>query len=141
MTIIRPPTMSVEKARSVAEQTVLPKLENATVSRQIYNNLPIPVFINEVFGNQLAPDFVVNPSVSNTQDLVTMRLNSLMSKQDAPVNTLEDLMGKKVAVVKGTTTEKVLDAALKQTATDAEVVFYQAPSSTPPTGWSTFKIR
>ena len=47
---------------------------------------------------------------------------SLMSQQSAPVDMLEDLMGKKVAVVKGTTTEKVLDAALKQTATDAEVV-------------------
>lgn len=47
---------------------------------------------------------------------------SLMSLQDAPVNTLDDLAGKKVAVVQGTTTEKVLDAALKQTATDAEVV-------------------
>lgn len=47
---------------------------------------------------------------------------SLLSKQDAPVNTLEDLKGKKVAVVKGTTTEKVLEAALKLTTTEAEVV-------------------
>lgn len=47
---------------------------------------------------------------------------SLLSLQDAPVDTLADLKGKKVAVVKGTTTETVLDAALKQTTTDAEVV-------------------
>lgn len=47
---------------------------------------------------------------------------SLLSLQDAPVDTLVDLKGKKVAVVKGTTTETVLDAALRQTATDAEVV-------------------
>lgn len=47
---------------------------------------------------------------------------SLMSRQEEPINTLEDLKDKKVAVVQGTTTEEVLDAALKQTATEAEVV-------------------
>lgn len=47
---------------------------------------------------------------------------SLMSLQEAPVNTLSDLQGKKVSVVRNTTTEQVLKAALKETLTDAEVV-------------------
>lgn len=51
---------------------------------------------------------------------------SLMSLQDAPVNTLSDLQGKKVSVVKETTTEAVLRDALKQTLTDAEVVVVES---------------
>jgi ABC-type amino acid transport substrate-binding protein len=47
---------------------------------------------------------------------------SLMSLQSAPVNTVEDLQGQKVGVVKGTTTEKVLEEALGRTGTDAEIV-------------------
>lgn len=47
---------------------------------------------------------------------------SLMSLQQQPINTLSDLQGRKVSVVKDTTTERVLRDALKQTLTDAEVV-------------------
>ena len=47
---------------------------------------------------------------------------SLMSLQDEPVNTVEDLEGKKVAVAKGTTTEKVLADAVAQSGTNAEIV-------------------
>ena len=47
---------------------------------------------------------------------------SLMSLRKAPIDSLADLKGKKVAVVKGTTTQEVLDYSLKETSTDAEVV-------------------
>lgn len=47
---------------------------------------------------------------------------SLMSLQTDPVNTVEDLEGKKVGVAKGTTTEKVLTEAIARTGTGAEVV-------------------
>ena len=47
---------------------------------------------------------------------------SLMSLQTTPINTLDDLQGKKVAVTKDTTTETVLKSALKQTLVEAEVV-------------------
>lgn len=47
---------------------------------------------------------------------------SLMSLQTTPVNTLDDLQGKKVAVTRDTTTETVLKSALEQTLVEAEVV-------------------
>ena len=47
---------------------------------------------------------------------------SVMSLQTTPINTLDDLQGKKVAVTKDTTTETVLKSALKQTLVEAEVV-------------------
>lgn len=47
---------------------------------------------------------------------------SLMSLQATPVNTLDDLQGKKVAVTRDTTTETVLKSALEQTLVEAEVV-------------------
>ncbi len=47
---------------------------------------------------------------------------SLLSMVGNPVNEIADLQGKKVAVVKNTTTIEVLKAALKETLTDARVV-------------------
>lgn len=47
---------------------------------------------------------------------------SLMSFRKAPIDSLADLKGKKIAVVKGTTTREVLEYSLDETSTDAEVV-------------------
>lgn len=47
---------------------------------------------------------------------------SLLSLKDKPVSNISDLQGKKVAVVKDTTTIDVLNATLKETLTEAEVV-------------------
>jgi len=47
---------------------------------------------------------------------------SLMSLQAEPVNTIEDLEGKKVAVAKGTTTEKVLIEVVAQSRIKTEIV-------------------
>ena len=47
---------------------------------------------------------------------------SLMSLRKAPIDSLTDLKGKKVAVVKGTTTREVLEYSLEEISTDAEVV-------------------
>ena len=47
---------------------------------------------------------------------------SLMSLREAPVDTVTDLQGKKVAVVRDTTTAEALKSALKETLTDAEVI-------------------
>lgn len=47
---------------------------------------------------------------------------SLLSLKETPVSNISDLQGKKVAVVKDTTTIDVLKAALKETLTEAEVV-------------------
>jgi general secretion pathway protein D len=82
LVIIKPPQLSMAAAKTVAEEMVLPKLSNDGVNRQTYNNLPLPVFINEAYGNQLGLDFVIQPSVRQAPDLVTLRLNSLLSQKD-----------------------------------------------------------
>jgi len=43
-------------------------------------------------------------------------------RSDAPINSFADLSGKKIAVIKGTTTEQRLNAALKQRLVNAQVV-------------------
>lgn len=82
LSIIKPPMMSVADASSEAQEMTLPKLSNTQVTRQTYNNLPLPVFINEAYGNQLGLDFIIQPSVRQAPDLVTLRLNSLLSQKD-----------------------------------------------------------
>lgn len=82
LSIIKPPMMSVADASAVAQEITLPKLSNAEITRQTYNNLPLPVFINEAYGNQLGLDFIIQPSVRQAPDLVTLRLNSLLSQKD-----------------------------------------------------------
>ena len=39
------------------------------------NNMSLPAFINEIFGDQLGLSFTVAPEVQNLQELVTLRLN------------------------------------------------------------------
>ncbi|GGW92427.1 secretin N-terminal domain-containing protein [Alteromonas halophila] len=82
MTIVRPPTLSVEQASQKAEDAVLPGLTNKKVKRQAFDNMPVPAFINEIYGNQLSLDFVMQPSIRNAPDLVSMRLNSKLSEKD-----------------------------------------------------------
>jgi general secretion pathway protein D len=43
--------------------------------------MPVGVFINEVFGNQLGLSFIVQPQVRQAEDLVTMRLADALSEQ------------------------------------------------------------
>ncbi|WP_084407392.1 secretin N-terminal domain-containing protein [Aestuariibacter salexigens] len=53
-----------------------PVLQDKPVSRLSFNNLPVPAFINEVFGNQLGINFIVEPGLQNAPDLVTMRIDN-----------------------------------------------------------------
>ena len=39
------------------------------------NNLPLPAFINEVFGNRLGLSFTLTPELQQKNDLVTLRMN------------------------------------------------------------------
>lgn len=41
-----------------------------------FNSVPLPAFINEVFGNQLGLSFVIAPGLQQKKDLVTLRLTS-----------------------------------------------------------------
>ncbi len=51
---------------------------------------------------------------------------SLMSLQSQPINTVEDLAGKKVAVAKDTTTENVLKDVIAQSGTEAEIIVVES---------------
>lgn len=80
--VLTAPTLNTEEAAVKAHDAVLPELADAMVSRLAFNNMPVPVYINEVFGNQLALNFVIEPSLKSSADLVTMRLNEEMSQKD-----------------------------------------------------------
>jgi general secretion pathway protein D len=80
--ILKVPTLSIAQAAVRASESVLPALADALVSRLSFNNMPVGTFINEVFGNQLGLNYVVEPSIKNTADLVTMRLATLVKQKD-----------------------------------------------------------
>jgi|GEM_PF-1904892 len=76
------PTLSPLQRADVANQSVMPTLDaNKTVGRLSFNNMTVPTFINEVFGNQLGLSFVIEPRVLEARDLVTMRLASALNQQ------------------------------------------------------------
>jgi general secretion pathway protein D len=80
--ILPAPRANTTLAASKAREAVLPSLNNGPISRLTFNNMPVPVFINEVFGNQLGLNFVIDPSLKESSDLVTMRINEAISKKD-----------------------------------------------------------
>jgi general secretion pathway protein D len=76
------PTLNTQEAAVQARDAVMPDLADTIVSRLAFNNMPVPVFINEVFGNQLGLNYVVEPSLKSSSDLVTMRINEPVNQQD-----------------------------------------------------------
>lgn len=81
--IVKAPTLSPLQRAQVANQSIMPKLDaTKKVGRLSFNDMSVPVFINEVFGNQLGLSFVIEPRVSEAQDLVTMRLASALNQQE-----------------------------------------------------------
>lgn len=44
-----------------------------------YNNLPIPAFINQVYGEQLGLSYSLSPQLKTQTDLVTLKINDLVS--------------------------------------------------------------
>jgi general secretion pathway protein D len=80
--VLDAPSLSVKQEAIKAGEAILPILPDTNVSRLSFNNMPIGAFINEVFGNQLNLNYVVEPSVKNTADLVTMRLASIVTQKD-----------------------------------------------------------
>lgn len=62
--------------RTVADATAKElslNLTGAPISGN-YHNIPLPVFINEVFGEQLGLSFTLDPQIEKQEDLVTLRL-------------------------------------------------------------------
>jgi general secretion pathway protein D len=76
------PTLNTQEAAVKARDAVMPDLAETMVSRLAFNNMPVPVYINEVFGNQLGLNFVIEPSLKSSADLVTMRINEPVNQQD-----------------------------------------------------------
>lgn len=58
-----------------------PELTGKPISIEL-NNLPLPVFINEVFGEKLGLSFSLSPSLSKKSDLVTLRLTEPLAPAD-----------------------------------------------------------
>jgi general secretion pathway protein D len=80
--ILAAPRINTQQSATKARDAVTPTLDDKPISRLTFNNMPVPVFINEVFGNQLGLNFVIDPSLKETSDLVTMRINEAINKKD-----------------------------------------------------------
>lgn len=61
--------------------TLFPEDEPAEISFNIAS-MPLPAFINEVFGNELGLDFEMADSVANKTDLVSVRVSEPRNRQD-----------------------------------------------------------
>ena len=82
LTSNRGPTLSVVEKEIEAAEVIIPVLSNNKVNRLAFNNMPVGAFINELFGNQLALNFVLEPSIKNASDLVTLRISEPLSQKD-----------------------------------------------------------
>lgn len=80
--ILPAPRINTQQSATKARDAITPTLDNKPISRLTFNNMPLPVFINEVFGNQLGLNFVIDPSLKESSDLVTMRINEAINKKD-----------------------------------------------------------
>ena len=67
-----PPTMG-RTSIGLGVQQNLPPLSGAPITATL-NNMPLPAFINEVYGNLLHVNFVLDPSLAKQTDLVTLRV-------------------------------------------------------------------
>lgn len=59
----------------------LPAMSSAPVSVNV-QNVPVPVFANEVFGNMLGLNMTMSPEVSKLQELVTLRTETRQKPRD-----------------------------------------------------------
>lgn len=64
-----------------ANDSSLPPLSGPPISASL-EGLPLPSFINEVYGNLLDLNYQVDPSLSGRSDLVTLRLPSSQSPEE-----------------------------------------------------------
>lgn len=68
------PTVSIGSTVADAQaQELSLNLTGAPIAGN-YHNIPLPVFINEVFGEQLGLSFTLDPQIEKQEDLVTLRL-------------------------------------------------------------------
>ncbi len=68
------PTVSLDSTIMALEGgQQIPNLKGEPVSVS-YNNLPLPAFINQVFGEQLSLSYALAPALQKQKDLVTLRI-------------------------------------------------------------------
>jgi general secretion pathway protein D len=67
-----------ETVSSRAEDDFSATLKGPKVSVN-YNNIPLPNFVNEVFGEQLGLSFTLQPEIRKQQDLVTLRITDAVT--------------------------------------------------------------
>ncbi len=61
-------------ASQVEQVEITPDLKATTPIKINVDNLPLPAFVNEVFGNLLGLSFEISPEVQAKRDLVTLRI-------------------------------------------------------------------
>ncbi|MBO1254147.1 type II and III secretion system protein [Alteromonas sp. 5E99-2] len=83
LTIKATPKPTVEQSEVYAANTIVPILSDKKVSRVAFNDLTVSAFINEMYGNQLGLNFVLEPGLKSAKDLVTLRIAEPLSQRDA----------------------------------------------------------
>ena len=75
------PPVSGSQSSGVGVEQAVPPLSGEAVSASL-EGLPLPSFINEVYGNLLGLNFQVDPSLARRNDLVTLRLPEPQSPRE-----------------------------------------------------------
>jgi general secretion pathway protein D len=82
-----------------------------------YHDMPLPVFINEVFGEQLGLSFVLDPQIEKQSDLVTLRIAEQVTPNELFHVALRTLASYGVSVSQQ---DKLLTFAIDKNATAGE---------------------
>jgi general secretion pathway protein D len=73
------PASSVKTSALQADSTIALKGEATTINVE---NLPLPEFINQVFGDTLGLSYHLDPKLKDLKDLVTLRIDTPLHPQD-----------------------------------------------------------
>ena len=78
----RTPSLPVTGPTTVGlnAQKDMPPLSGAPITASL-NNMPLPAFINEAYGNLLHVNYVLDPSLAKQTDLVTLRVTDAQTPQ------------------------------------------------------------
>lgn len=82
-----------------------------------YHDMPLPAFINEVFGEQLGLSFVLDPQIEKQGDLVTLRITEEVTPNELFQVALRTLVSYGVSVSQQ---DKLLTFAIDKNATAGE---------------------
>lgn len=89
--VLDAPHPTIEESEIYAAEVIVPVLSDTKVSRVAFNELTVSAFINEMYGNQLGLNFVLEPGLKNAKDLVTLRISEPLSQRDAYALATESL--------------------------------------------------